>query len=1035
MILSDVSVRRPVFAIVISLLIVIFGIISFQRLPLREYPDIDAPIVSVRTNYTGAAANVVETRITQVIEDSVSGIEGIKSITSQSSDGSSSISIEFEISRDIDAAANDVRDRVNRVLSRLPDEVDTPQISKQDADASPIMWIALQSDVMNSLELTDYVDRYLTDKFSVIDGVADIRIGGERRYAIRLWLNRNEMAARGITVQDIETALQRENVELPAGRVESLDREFTVRVERVYSKPDDFRDLVIKRGNDGYLTRLSDVARIETGAENERSSMKANGRATVGIGITKQSNANTLAVSRAVSKEVENVKATLPAAMSASIVFDASLFIEAAIHEVYLTLAITLFLVVAVIWSFLGDMRATMIPAITIPVSLIGSFMALYAMGYSINLVTILALILAIGLVVDDAIVVLENVYKRIEEGKPPLASAFLGTRQVGFAVLATTMVLVMVFLPITFMPGDIGRLFTEFAWAMAASVLFSCVAALSLTPVMCSKILKQRPHDKKLSLIPRSVNRLIDDSMPAYTAAVLYCCRKPVVPILVMAVMCMAGWFFISNIPSEFAPREDRGVFYTRMIGPEGSSFEYSIRNMQLIEAELIKLREKGEAETVIALVPGFGGSTGVNGGMAVTRLVPWGERRHVKDIVGEISAKLSQIPGVNAIPNMPASLGGGSANSTPVQFVIGGTNYEELVAWRDLLLEEARKNPNLINIDYDYKETQPQMRINIDVTRAADLGISTQQIGRTLQTLFGSSEVTTYIDRGQEYDVILQARDQDRLKPADLTNAYVRSETTGTLIPLSNIISIRETADAGSLNRYNRLRAITISANVGPGYTLGEALNYLEDRAREVLPAEAQIDYKGESKKLKDTGSAVYATFILALIAVFLILAAQFESFVHPFVIMTTIPFALVGALWGLYMTDSTLNVYTQIGLIMLIGLAAKNGILIVEFANQLRDKGVAFMDALVQACEQRVRPILMTAIATVAGALPLMLTTGAGAESRFPIGVVIVAGVTFSTFLTLFIVPTFYALMARRTNSPEHVARELEKELENK
>jgi multidrug efflux pump len=418
----------------------------------------------------------------------------------------------------------------------------------------------------------------------------------------------------------------------------------------------------------------------------------------------------------------------------------------------------------------------------------------------------------------------------------------------------------------------------------------------------------------------------------------------------------------------------------------------------------------------------------------MAVTRLVPWGERRHVKDIVGEIGAKLSKIPGVMAIPNMPASLGGGNANSTPVQFVIGGTNYEELVAWRDLLLEEARKNPNLINIDYDYKETQPQMRINIDVTRAADLGISTQQIGRTLQTLFGSSEVTTYIDRGQEYDVILQARDQDRLKPADLTNAYVRSETTGTLIPLSNIISIRETADAGSLNRYNRLRAITISANVGPGYTLGEALSYLEDRARDVLPAEAQIDYKGESKKLKDTGSAVYATFILALIAVFLILAAQFESFVHPFVIMTTIPFALVGALWGLYMTDSTLNVYTQIGLIMLIGLAAKNGILIVEFANQLRDEGVAFMDALIQACEQRVRPILMTAIATVAGALPLMLTTGAGAESRFPIGVVIVAGVTFSTFLTLFIVPTFYALMAKRTNSPEHVARELEKELEN-
>ena len=507
MILSDISVRRPILAIVLSLLIIIFGIISFDRLPLREYPDIDAPVVSVRTSYVGASANIVETRVTQVIEDSVSGIEGIKSISSQSSDGSSSISIEFEISRDIDSAANDVRDRVNRVASRLPDQVNTPQISKQDADASPIMWLSLQSEVMGPLELTDYVDRYLTDRFSVIDGVADIRIGGERRYAMRVWLNRVAMAARGITVQDIESALERENVELPAGRVESLDREFSVRVERLYNKPDDFRSLVIKRGDDGYLTRLQDIAKIEVGALNERSEMRANGKNNVGLGITKQSNANTLAVARAVIAEVEHLKGTLPESLKLSVIFDLSLFIEAAIHEVYLTIGLTILLVVLVIWAFLGDWRATLIPAVTIPVSLIGSFIVLYALGFSINLVTILALILAIGLVVDDAIVVLENVYKRIEEGKPPLASAFLGTRQVGFAVLATTMVLVMVFLPITFMPGDIGRLFTEFAWAMAAAVLFSCFAALSLTPVMCAKMLRQRPHDKRLSLIQKFTN------------------------------------------------------------------------------------------------------------------------------------------------------------------------------------------------------------------------------------------------------------------------------------------------------------------------------------------------------------------------------------------------------------------------------------------------------------------------------------------------------------------------------------------------
>lgn len=1035
MILSDISMRRPVLAIVASLLIVIFGIISFERLPLREYPDIDAPVVSINTSYTGASANIVETRVTQVIEDSVSGIEGIQSITSQSSDGRSSISIEFDVGRNIDAAANDIRDRVNRVIGRLPDEVDTPQISKQDADASPIMWLSLQSDVMGPLELTDYVDRYLQDRFSVIDGVADIRIGGERRYAMRVWLNRSAMAARNITVQDIENSLRRENVELPAGRIESLEREFTVRVERVYSKPDDFLRLTILRGDDGHMIRLSDVARVEIGALNERSEMRANAKNNVGLGITKQSNANTLAVARAVSAEVKALQDTLPDALSLSVIFDLSLFIEAAIHEVYLTILLTVLLVIAVIWSFLGEWRATFIPAVTIPVSLIGSFIVLYALGFSINLVTILALILAIGLVVDDAIVVLENVYKRIEEGKSPLVAAFLGTRQVGFAVLATTLVLVMVFLPIVFMPGDIGRVFTEFAWAMAAAVLFSCFAALSLTPVMCSKILRQHPATRQQNPIPRLINRTISEFLPLYRSGVILCIKRPILPLITMALLCGAGWYFMKEIPSEFAPREDRGVFYTRMTGPEGSSLEYSKRNMREIETRLLTLVEAGEANSVIALVPGFGGSgNSVNGGMAITRLAPWGERRHVREIVADMTKKFSDIPGVNAIATMPPSLGGGGGNSTPVQFVLGGTNYDDLVRWRDLMMAEIKNNPSLINVDYDYKETQPQMRVTIDMTRAADLGVSIEQIGNTLQTFFGSREVTTYIDRGQEYDLVLQAQDEDRLRPADLSNVYVRSERSNMLIPLSNLITLKETADTGSLNRYNRLRAITLSANLAGDYTLGEALDYLEATARRVLPAEAQIDYKGESKKLRDTGAAAYATFLLALVAVFLILAAQFESFVHPAVIMTTVPFALIGALWGLYMTDATMNVYTQIGMIMLVGLAAKNGILIVEFANQMRDQGLAFQEALLQACEQRLRPILMTSIATAAGAIPLILAHGAGAESRFPIGIVIFCGVIFSTFLTLFIIPTFYALLARKTKSPEQTARQLEKELES-
>jgi len=1045
MILSDISVKRPVFAGVLSLLIILFGILSFTRLPLREYPDIDPPVVSVDTTYVGASAAIVESRVTQVIENIVSGIEGIEAIESISEDGRSTITIEFNINRDVDAAANDVRDRVSRVLDNLPDEVDPPEISKLDANTSEIMWLALQSDSRSGLELTDYADRNLVDRLSVVPGVARVRIGGERRYAMRIWLDRKALAARELTVSDIESALLQENVELPAGRVESLNREFTVRVERAYQTAEDFKNLVIRRGEDGYLIRLGDVAKVEIGPENERSELRANGRSNIGLGISKQSKANTLEVAQGVKQEMAEIAAILPQDIDISVAYDSSLFIEEAINEVYVTLGITILLVGVVIWAFLGDWRATIIPMVAIPVSLIGSFIILYFLGFSINLLTLLALVLAIGLVVDDAIVVLENIYKRVEEGKPRLISAYLGTRQVAFAVIATTMVLVAVFLPITFMQGDAGRLFTEFAWAISGAVIVSSFVALTLSPVLCSKILSTEKCRKGKNPITNFINNFLMRVQGGYRKGldVVLSTKGAMITVgLTLLLIGFGGWI-MRGIPSEYAPTEDRGYFFNIMIAPEGSSLEYSKRHMRLLEEQMLTLlsaeqnpngdQGTGEARRVVTIVPGGFSATGaVNGGFAIVLLVPWDQReRGTQEIVGEMFGRYSQIPGVLAFPIMPPSLGQ-NPRETPVQFVIGGSEYEQLAEWRDQMLEQIQTNPNLVNVDHDYKETRPQLRIDVDLNRAADLGISSRQIGQTLETMFGSRDVTTFLDRGEEYQVVVQNQPQDRLTPRDLRNVYVRSERTGELIPLSNLISIREIAEAGELNRFNRLRAITISANLAPGYTLGEALTYLEETARATLPEEAVLDYKGLSREYKQTGGEIYFIFVLALLAVYLILAAQFESFVHPFVVMTAVPFAIVGALWGLYLTGETLNIYTQVALIMLVGLSAKNGILIVEFANQLRDQGLAFTEAVIQAAQQRLRPILMTSLSTAAGAIPLILAEGAGAESRFPIGVVIFAGVVFSTFLTLFVIPAFYGLIARKTGSPLATTHKLHAQL---
>ena len=1026
MILSDVSVTRPVFASVLSLLLVAFGLVAFDRLPLREYPDIDPPVVSIDTTYPGAAANVVETRITRVIEDRIAGVEGIDSIESQSEDGRSRITIRFNVSRDVDGAANDVRDRVSGVLDRLPDEAEAPDIQKVDSSDDVIMWLNLASERMTVPELSDFAERYLADRFSVLDGVARVRIGGGQTFAMRVWLDRTAMAARGLTVADIESALRAENVELPAGSVESLDRQFSVRVERAFNTAADFARLVIGRGADGYLIRLGDVARVERGTDEDRVFFRGNGIPMVGIGIIKQSTANTIAVAEAAKAEMERLQPTLPEGMALEQSYDTSVFVKGAIREVYKTLAIAIGLVVLVIFVFLGKVRATLVPAVTVPVSLIATSLVLLGLGFSINILTLLALVLAIGLVVDDSIVVLENIHRRIDElGETPLVAAFRGTRQVSFAVVATSLVLAAVFVPIAFLQGDIGRLFAEFSLTMVAAVAFSTLVALTLSPMLASKVLPRRETGPGLGAF---VDRVFGQVRGGYRWLLrFFLAQSWIIALLFVATLVGAVWLF-QQIPQEYAPQEDRGAFFVLVNGPEGASYAYMTEYMDEIERRMLPYAESGEAIRVLVRAPrSFGGGETFNTGFVIVVLNDFAVRRSAFAIMNEIRAKLGDLPGVQAFPIMRQ--GFGARIQKPVQFVIGGGTYEELAAWRDILLAKIEEdNPGLTGIDWDYKETKPQLRVEIDYDRAADLGVSVSTIGRTLETMLGSRQVTTYIDAGEEYDLILEGERDTQRTPTSLENIYVRSARSGELIPLANLVEISEIAASQALNRYNRLRAITIEANLADDLALGAALTYLDDLVAEHLPEQARVDYKGLSQDLRDSAGGVLFVFLLGLAVVFLVLAAQFESWVHPLVIMLTVPLAMAGALFGLWSTGLTINLYSQIGLIMLVGLSAKNGILIVEFANQLRDEGRAFREALLEAADVRLRPIVMTGITTASGSIPLLLSSGAGAETRTVIGTVILSGVLAATLFTLFVVPVAYDLLARRTGSPGDVKRRL-------
>jgi multidrug efflux pump len=1032
MLISEISIHRPIFATVLSLMLLVVGLIGLARLwaGIRELPDVQAPVVSIETRYRGASPEIIETKITQPIEDRIAGIEHIDKLRSSSSDERSQISVEFDLDRDIDEAANDIRDRVGRVVSSLPEESEPPEIAKADANAEPIIFVNLSSDSLNSLELTDYAERYVVDRFAALPGVARVRLTGARRYAMRIWIDRTALAARRLTVNDIEGALNRENVQIPAGRIESESREFVLNTATGFDTPEDFRSLVIGRGPDGYLVKMSDVAEVELAAENERTIARTNRISGVSVGIEAQPNANALEVAKFVRAEIEALNKDLPAGTQLGINIDRAEYIEAALNEVLIALGISFTLVLIVMYAFLGNWRATLIPAVTIPISILAACAAMYAMGFTLNVLTLLGMVLAIGLVVDDAIVVLENIYRRIEHGQPSLLAAIDGSKEIGFAVIATTLVLSAVFVPISFLGGRVGRLFSEFGFTLAASILFSCLVALSLTPMMTSQFFR---GGAKRSRVSEHVAEIFTSLSRWYGNFLRGMLRHCWAVVIVASIAFVAAVGLMMTFQSESTPNDDRGAVRIVINGPEGASLQYMdgyARQLEdIIEAEM---KEFGDILRFNIRVPGGGGGGGVgevNRAQSFIVLNDWDNReRSAEQIAASLRRKVANLPGVRASVVTPTAFNWGGAD--PFRAVLEGPDYETLSAWSKKIVEVSQQNAGLQNVDTDYKERKPQIKVSIDRARAAELGVSLEAIGRTLETMMGSRIVTTFIKSGREYYVILQGRVEDRASPTDLDNLYVRSERGDQLISLSSVVKLEELATSSARNRFDRLRAITVSATLAPGYSMGEAVEFMTRAAETELPPSAKLSFDGEASEYLKSSQSMLWTLGGALLVVFLVLAAQFESFKLPFVIMTTVPLALVGAVAGMWLHGISINIYSQVAIVMLIGLAAKNGVLIVEFANQLRDRGVEFMDAIVEASTTRLRPVLMTSLCSAFGAIPLLIAVGAGAENRKPIGAVVLYGVLISMVLTLVVVPAVYTLMARNTRSPRYWTRLIDK-----
>ncbi|MDZ7839964.1 MAG: efflux RND transporter permease subunit [Gammaproteobacteria bacterium] len=1009
--LSDTCIRRPVFATVLSLVVVLLGVVSYDRLTVREYPNIDPPVVNVETTYSGASAEIMETQVTQILEDSLAGVEGIDFITSISRQEQSQITVTFDLDRDPDGAAADVRDRVSRVRGRLPDEIEEPIIQKVEADAQPIIYLAFSSSRHSPLDITDYADRYVKDQLQTLTGVAEVRIFGERRYSMRIWLDPEKMAAYEVTVQDVEAALRNQNVEVPSGRIESDKREFTVLSQTDLRTPEQFNDLIIRQ-SDGYFVRLADVGAAEIAPRDERRVARYKGANAIAMGVVKQATANPLDVSKAVRDALPRIIDTLPEGMAVDVAHDKSVFIEESIKNVWTTIVEAIVLVTLIIFLFLRSLRTTLIPFITIPVALIGAFALMFLMDFTINTLTLLALVMAIGLVVDDAIVMLENIYRHVEEGEPPMEAAFRGSREIGFAVIAMTMTLAAVYVPIGFMTGSTGKLFTEFAWVLAGAVLVSGFVALTLSPMLCSRWIRHQPEHG-------AIYRTIERGLVALTAGYRRILHASMAarPLVIVVGLGVAATSFVlyQTLNEELAPYEDQGTIVVPIIAPEGATIDYTTEYALQIEAIADSVPEVPR----YFVVAGF---PTVSQGISFIKLVPWDEReRTQQQVAAEMSPKLFAIPGVLAFAVNPPPLGQ-SVRAKPVEFVLQTSlPYEELQAMSEQLIERAAANPNLQNLESDLKLNKPQLRVNVDRDKVADLGVGVETLGRTLESMLGGRQVTRFKREGEQYDVVVQVADIDRTTSEDLRRLYVRG-SDGRMVQLSNLVTVEETVAPKELNHFNQLRSATISASLAPGYTLGQALQYMDDLADEVLSGAAQTDYAGQSREFKTSSAGIYVTFLLALAFIYLVLAAQFESWRNPLIIMLTVPLSIPGALAALYLSGGTLNIYSQVGLVTLIGLITKHGILIVEFTTQLRARGLEMFEAVERAAVLRLRPILMTTGAMVLGAVPLAIATGAGAESRQDIGWVIVGGLLVGTFFTLFVIPVVYTLLAPREVSVE-------------
>ena len=1018
--LSDTSIRRPVLASVMSLLILLVGLVSFDRLSLREYPRIDEPVVTVNTVLTGASSEVIESQVTKPLEDSIAGIDGVDIITSISRAERSQISVRFKLVKNPDDAAADVRDRVSRVRGRLPDAVDEPVIAKVEADATPTIWLAFTSDTLSPLEVTDLINRIVKPRLQTVPGVADIQVGGDRKYAMRIWLDPDKLAAYRVTVQDVEDALRKQNLEVPSGRIESQQREFNVTTRTDLNTVAQFAEIALRSAN-GYTVRLRDVGRVEEAAASERSRVRLNGVPSISTGIIRNATANPLEVSAGIRALMPQLQRELPASVKVVQANDNSVFIDRSIKSVYTTVAESVVLVALVVFVFLRTLRASVIPLVTIPVSLVGSFALIAVAGFTINTLTLLALVLAIGLVVDDAIVVLENIYRHIEEGMTPFQAALKGVREISFAVVAMTLTLTAVFAPLAFTPGRTGRLFGEFALTLAGAVIVSGFVALTLTPMMCSKLLRHNPQPNRFD---RGMEALLVAVTRGYTRTLNGVLSQRWIVLIVMAASAGASWWLFSTAKSELAPLEDRGTIIMPVRAPDGATLDFTARYLDAIDA-------------IAATYPEFDrrfmfmGNGQVSTATAVLRTVDWDQRtRTTPELARLLLPRMNALPGVTAFPITPPSLGQGF-RERPINYVIlTSDSYDNLARVSQQFMAEMAKTPGFVQPDSDLQLNKPEIFMDVDRARAADMGVAVDSVARTVETMLGGRSVTRYKRDADQYDVIVQTEGRGRATPDDIDRLFARGRND-TMVPLSSLVKVREAVSPRELNHFNQRRSVSITANLAPDYSLGQALAFLDQTATKLLPPGYATELNGVSREFRSSSGALGVVFVLALLFIFLVLSAQFESFLDPFVILLSVPLSMVGALLALQWSGGTLNVYSQIGLITLVGLISKHGILIVEFSNQLRRQGMAVREAVVMAASLRLRPILMTTFAMVLGALPLALASGAGAESRRQIGWVIVGGMSLGTLLTIFVVPTVYSWFARK-GVPGEITEKMVEEL---